>query len=371
MAKEYTVTPWEVQGDVDYGKLVKEFGTKKIDESLLKKFEKYGEVHHFLRRGHFFSHRDLDLILKDYDKGKKFYLYTGRAPSGPVHLGHMIPWIFTKWLQDTFDVPLLFQIPDEEKFLFKDNLTMQESEKWAKDNILDIIALGFDPKKTHIFKNTEYAKTMYPVAIEVSKRITLSTAKAVFGYTNETNIGSIFYTAMQSVPAFLPSIEEGKPTNCLIPYAIDQDPHFRVTRDVAPKLGYPKPASINCKFLPSLKGNSKMSSSIDETCIYTKDSPEEVSNKIQKYAFSGGRDTLEEHRKKGGNPNIDVAYQWLTYFEEDDKKLEKIYHAYKGGELLSRELKEMCIEKINKFLLTHQKAHVKAESKVEKFMLRD
>jgi tryptophanyl-tRNA synthetase len=123
------------------------------------------------------------------------------------------------------------------------------------------ISFGFDPKKTRIFSDFEYSKTLYRIATEVAKKITFSTAKAVFGFDNSTNIGMIFFTAMQSAPAFLPSVEAGKNVPVLIPHAIDQDPHFRVTRDIAPKLGYYKPAAIHCTFLPGLGGSDKMSAS--------------------------------------------------------------------------------------------------------------
>jgi tryptophanyl-tRNA synthetase len=375
MAEEkMTVTPWEVRGEVDYDKLIEKFGTQKIDAKLLERIKKHtGTLHPYLRRGIFFSHRDLDWILNEYDKGNKFFLYTGRAPSGPVHMGHISVWQFTKWLQDKFDVELWFQFPDEEKFLFKDELTLEDTKKWTYENALDIIALGFDPKKTHFLIDTVHADLMYKEACKVAKKINFSTAKAVFGFTEENNIGSIFYTAMQSVPAFLPSVLKGKNIPCLIPAAIDQDPHWRVSRDILPKIGYYKPAQIHGKFLPGLGGMSeqgKMSSSEKQTTIYTIDSPKEVKEKINKYAFSGGQDTIEEHRKKGGNPDIDVSYQWLVFFEEDDKKLEKIRNDYISGKLLTGELKAILIEKINSFLKEHQKKREKAKDLFDKFIFK-
>ena len=372
---DFIVTPWEVKGNVDYNKLVKQFGVKPIDDALLKRLKKQtGELHYFLRRKIFFAHMYFNTILDAAERGEKFYLYTGRAPSGPVHLGHIIPWIFTKWLQDKFKAPLLFQIPDEEKFLFKDNLTLEETRRWARENILDIIALGFDKKRTKIFLNTDYAKTLYRHACTVAKRITISTAKATFGFTDSNNIGELFYTSMQSVPAFLPTIFEGKPTLCLIPCAIDQDVHFRLTRDVADKLGYPKPATILCRFLPGLQGmqeEGKMSSSIQETAIFTTDTPKQVKEKIMKYAFSGGQPTIEEHRRKGGNPDIDVSYQWLTFFEEDDEKLKRVYDDYKSGKMLTGELKQILIDKLCKFLEEHQKKREKAKDEIDKFLVKD
>ena len=373
--EDFVVTPWDVKGNIDYDKLVRQFGTKKLDTKILTKFKRLVKKDHpYLRRKIFYSHMYFDEILKDYEKSNKFYLYTGRAPSGPIHMGHLFVWMFAKWLQDVFDVPLLFQIVDEEKFLAKEDLTLEDTRKWAYDNILDIIALGFDPKKTFIFLDTEYAGHMYKYACQVAKKITFSTIKSTFGFGNDKNIGIIFYTAMQSTPVILPSVMEKKKTRVLIPCAIDQDVHFRLTRDVVQSLGYYKPATILSRFLPGLHGmgeEGKMSSSIESTAIFTTDSPNTVKKKIMKHAFSGGRDTTDEHRKKGGKPEIDVSYQWLTFFEEDDKKLEKIYKNYKSGKLLSGELKQILIDKINNFLAEHQKKRIWAKKNIEKFMLRD
>lgn len=369
----FTVTPWEVKGNIDYDKLLKEFGVSAIDKKLLERIESHaGELHPFLKRQIFFAHRDLKFVLDEYDKKNPFFLYTGRAPSGPVHVGHLVPWIFTKWLQDTYDVELYFQFPDEEKFLFKQDLEWDKSQEYLKENMLDVAAVGFNPEKTHFIIDTKHANLMYPQAIKVAKKITFSTAKAAFGFSNETNIGSIFYTSMQAVPAFLPSVLKNKKMPCLIPHAIDQDPHFRVSRDVIPKLGYPKPASIQCVFFPGLQGmqtQGKMSSSESQSTIYTTDDAKTIKNKINKYAFSGGGKSIEEHRKHGGNPEVDVAYQWLTFFEEDNTKLQQIHDDYKKGTLLSGELKSIAAQKIIQLLEEHQERRKAVSKKIDKFIL--
>jgi tryptophanyl-tRNA synthetase len=374
------VTPWEVKGNIDYKKLISQFGVSEVDAKLLERIEKHAqakgmELHPFLRRKIFFAHRDLKFVLDEYDKGNKFFLYTGRAPSGHTHIGHLVPWLFTKWLQDVFDVELWFQFPDDEKFLFKKELTLEDTKKYTYENMLDVIALGFDPKKTHFIVDTEHAGMMYREALRVAKYITFSTVKAAFGLNNESNIGSIFYTSMQAVPAFLPCVIRKKKMACLIPHAIDQDPHFRVSRDVIPKLGYYKPASIQCRFLPGLggmEGDGKMSSSSgDNATIFTLDDEKIVKKKINKHAFSGGRDTVEEHRQLGGNPDIDVAYQWLTFFEDDDKKLKGIYDEYKSGRMLSGELKKILIDKLNSFLKQHQANREKARKIINEFIFKE
>ncbi|MFH1365310.1 MAG: tryptophan--tRNA ligase [archaeon] len=368
------VTPWEVSGSIDYDKLVKDFGVSKIDEKVLERIKKHtGELHFMLRRRIFFAHRDLKWILDEYEKGNKFFLYTGRAPSGPVHLGHLLPWVFTKWLQEKFGVELWFQFPDEEKFLFKQDLTYERAQKYLTENMLDVIALGFDPKKTHFIIDTKNAGLMYGEACKVAKKITFSMVKASFGLNEQSNLGQIFYTSMQAVPAFLPSVMKGKEIPCLIPHAVDQDPHFRLTRDILPKLGHYKPASIQCSFLPPLTGSEgKMSAFEESAAIYTTDSPKEVENKIKKYAFSGGQATMDEHRKKGGNPDVDVSFQYLRmFFEPDDEKLSRIERDYKSGKLSTGELKEILIEKINSFLKEHQKKREEAKKRINDFLLKN
>ena len=370
--KEFTVTPYEAEGKIDYNKLIDEFGVERLNDAVLQRIKKHTkELHLFLRRKVFFAHRDINWLLDQYEKGNKFFLYTGRAPSGPVHIGHLLPWIFCKWLQDKFGAEMWFQFPDEEKFLFKQDLTFEDTNKWMNENMLDVIALGFDPKKTRFIIDTKHANIMYKEACKVAKKITFSTIKASFGFTDSNNIGSIFYTSMQAVPAFLPSVLKGKNIPCLIPLGIDQDIHFRISRDVMPKLGYYKPAIIHNVFLPPLTGiGGKMAASgANESSIWTTDSEKDVEKKIKKYAFSGGRDTIEEHRKHGGNPDIDVSYQYLKmFFEPDDKKLQRIHNDYKSGKMLTSELKEVLIEKINSFLKEHQKKREKAKSQVDKFV---
>ena len=60
-----------------------------------------------------------------------------------------------RWLQDTFDAPLVIQLTDDEKFLWKD-LTLEEANRLAHENAKDIIACGFNPDKTFIFSDLDY-----------------------------------------------------------------------------------------------------------------------------------------------------------------------------------------------------------------------
>uniref|UniRef100_A0A914UYR9 Tryptophan--tRNA ligase, cytoplasmic n=1 Tax=Plectus sambesii TaxID=2011161 RepID=A0A914UYR9_9BILA len=246
------VTPWDVTATsakgIDYEKLIVKFGCRKLDESLISRMERLTgkPAHVMLKRGLFFAHRDLSLILDRLEQKKPFFLYTGRGPSsGSLHLGHLIPFMFTKYLQEAFNVPLIVQMTDDEKFLWKD-LTIEQSQKMTMENMKDIIAVGFDPEKTFIFTDTEYmCPAFYKNILRIWKVVTNNQARAIFGFSGEDSMGKSAFPAIEVAPCFsssFPLIFNGKKDiPCLIPCAIDQDPYFRLSRDVAPRLKYPKP----------------------------------------------------------------------------------------------------------------------------------
>ncbi|GFR74818.1 tryptophan--tRNA ligase, cytoplasmic [Elysia marginata] len=358
------VDPWNVQSSsatgVDYAKLIERFGCTAIDQVLIDRIKSVTgkDPHWFLTRGIFFSHREMHKILNLYEQKKPFYLYTGRGPSSEaMHVGHLIPFLFTKWLQETFDVPLVIQMTDDEKYLWKD-ITMEEVRRVALENVKDIISLGFDMEKTFIFCDFDYVgqcPEFYRTIVKIQKHVTFNQVKGIFGFGNSDSIGKIAFPAVQAAPSFsssFPLIFNGKKdVPCLIPCAIDQDPYFRMTRDVAPRIDFQKPALMHSVFFPALQGaNSKMSASEPNSSIFLTDTPKQIKDKINKYAFSGGQATVEEHREKGGNCDVDISFQYLKFFLEDDERLEKIRQDYTSGELLTGYLKKDLIAVLQKLI---------------------
>uniref|UniRef100_A0A915EC79 tryptophan--tRNA ligase n=1 Tax=Ditylenchus dipsaci TaxID=166011 RepID=A0A915EC79_9BILA len=209
------VTPWNVRsknaGGVDYNKFMVNFELK----------------------------AGLDKILDRFEKKKPFFLYTGRGPSsGSLHLGHLVPFMFVKYLQESFNVPLIVQMTDDEKFMWNADLRLEEARKMAKDNVKDIISVGFDPKNTFIFTNSEYmCPAFYANVLKIWKSISLARNQAIFGFSRNDSL------------QFSRNIEFRANIPCLIPCAIDQDPYFRLAGDIAPHLGYEEPATMYSKFL--------------------------------------------------------------------------------------------------------------------------
>ena len=208
-----------------------------------------------------------------------------------------------------------------------------------------IIACGFIKEKTFLFSDLDYVGTMYPNIVRIWKAVTNNTVSGIFGFDGSSNIGKTAFPAIQAAPSFPSSFPqvlgtECKSSNmaCLIPCAIDQDPYFRMTRDIAHKLvpkSHPlggKPALIHSKFFPPLQGaEGKMSSSDDNSAVFLTDDADKIKEKIKQHAFSGGQKTKEEQEKFGANLDIDVPYQWLRFFLEDDEELKEIGNDYSTG----------------------------------------
>jgi len=146
-------------------------------------------------------------------------------------------------------------------------------------------------------------------------------------------IGKIHFGAVQSASSFTSSFPHIFRTDelkthkipCLILCVIDQDLYFRMTRDVAARLHFAKPALIHARFLDALQGpEAKMSASVESSTIFMKDQPNQIKSKINKYAFSGGQVIEVEQRELGVDTDKDVSYHHPTFFTEDDDEPEKM-----------------------------------------------
>ncbi|CAL4131282.1 unnamed protein product, partial [Meganyctiphanes norvegica] len=392
------VDPWNVVAasntGIDYDKLIDRFGSQRIDQALLDRFQTVTgqKPHHFLTRGIFFSHREMHRILDLVEKGKQFYLYTGRGPSSDaMHLGHLIPFMMTKWLQDVFDVPLVIQLTDDEKYLWKD-LKLEECNKLAYLNTKDVIACGFDVNKTFIFSDLDFmGKEFYRNILIVQRHTTFNQVKGIFGFDDSSNIGKIMFPAIQAAPSFSSSFpfifgkEEDAPppgkkekkkkdkgatvtgVPCLIPCAIDQDPYFRMTRDVAPRIGYEKPALLHSTFFPALQGaNSKMSASDETSSIFLTDTANQIKKKFN--SLDGPKqDSQEKFLELSRSIKFDKKWSKSdSYFLLDCEKLILLGLAYYTGSIF---IGEIVISVLQKLVADHQerKAQVTDED-VKEYM---
>jgi len=366
---EFVVTPYEVRGPVDYDRLREMFGTQELTGELLTRIRRLagGELHPLLERGIYYTHRDLGGLLDAFEAGRPFFLYSGRGPSGPLHTSHLAQFELCRWIQERFRVPMYIQITDDEKFWSRSGLTREETVRWGYENLYDILALGFDPASTRVFFDSRSIAALYPLAIRVARKIPYSSVKAVFGLEPSTNIGWIFYTALQTVPCFWPSWAERRSVPCLIPCGIDQDPHFRLTRDIAEGLGYPKPALVHSRMVPGLLGEAAMSTTgaSPENALFLNDPPKVVERKVRN-AFTGGRATVEEQRRLGATPEVcSVWALWRSRFAESGEVFDRITQDCRSGKMLCGECKALLLERIHRFYAAHAAAREKVKEWAE------
>jgi len=370
--EQSTITPWEVKGNIDYDKLVKEFGVQPIlPNSLPKSF--YNDV--LFRRGIVFAHRGFGQIISAIEHKKPFVMMTGLMPTGKFHIGHMIlarQIIFYQHL----GAKVYICVADIEAYNARGQ-SLEESRKNAiEEYILNYIALGLKPENCEIYfqsdrsSDEKKANAYYRLQNLFARHATFNEFKAVYG---EITPGKMVSALLQASDMLHPQLHEFEgPVPVVVPVGIDQDPHIRLARDMSGRIKMPNQvfkelSSTYHTFIPGLTGG-KMSSSDETSYVALTDSPDTVAKKIKKYAFSGGKDTIDEHRRHGGNPDIDVSYQWLRIFEEDDALLKKIYDDYKSGSLLSGELKNLLISKLTPFLTEHQANRERARKVLHKYI---
>jgi tryptophanyl-tRNA synthetase len=135
-------------------------------------------------------------------------------------------------------------------------------------------------------------------------------------------------------------------------------------------MGLLAPSSTYHHFAVGLTGD-KMSSSKPKTTIFLGDEIDVIAKKIKR-AYSGGQSTVEEHRRLGGNPDVDVAYQYMMYFfEDDDKFLQSINSQYRAGKILAGEMKQLCIDRATEWLSELHEKRAQNEHLVAEFLASD
>jgi tryptophanyl-tRNA synthetase len=349
---------------------MQEFGLKPID-----RFLKYcPDPSKYMQLGITFAHKDLEIIAEAIADNKPWAVVSGLNPSGPLHLGHKAIFDELLWMQK-HGAEVFIPITNDESYTVGKTKSLAEAKRIAYEEVIpSIIAMGFDPKKTHIFVDSDYPD-IYNVAMDLSNKITLNKAFKVFGFDQKEegeNPGTMFYrSAVQVAQILLPQYEEfGGPKPTIIPVGIDQHPYILLARDIAEKKGFIPPAEIVTKFLQSLKEpGKKMSASIPESCIFLTD-PINVAREKIKNAFTGGSFSAEFQKKHGGVPEICSIFLLLKYHFLNFNQIKKLKKDYENGKIMNSDLKKLTIKYVEKYLKKHQSKLKKAKERTEEFLLR-
>ncbi|MFA5887411.1 MAG: tryptophan--tRNA ligase [Candidatus Nanoarchaeia archaeon] len=341
--------------------LVEKFGAQAMSD--LKEMPEF----YTFQKGLIYSHRDFDRFMQALKKGEKCAIVSGVNASGTLHLGHKVVFDTNLYFQKEYGIPVYIPISDDESYVAGKVQTQEEGLKNSIELAREMLAYGFDPKKTYFIIDQIYTN-IYNLAIKLSRHVTMSEIKASYGYQMENNPGLFFYPAVQSAHIILPQELKGI-KYVLVPIGPDEDTHIRICRDIASRKGYEKPSILHVKFFPGLDGE-KMSKS-KNNAVFLRDDEKTIRKKIN-MAFSGGQPTVEEHRKLGGNPDVDVSIFYLEKFFLSKNESEKLKQDFREGKILSGEVKKKFADCVIKSLQEFQnKLKKTTEKDVIKCLLKN
>jgi tryptophanyl-tRNA synthetase len=305
-----------------------------------------------MRRGIIFGHRDFERILRAMENHDEFAVLSGIKPTAEFHLGTLVTAKEIVYFQD-HGAETFYCIADVEAY--EDNkILFERSERIAVNNLADMLALGLDPKKAHVYLQSKETKVK-DLAIIFGRPVTLATMRAIYG---ERRVGLYLAALIQAGDILLPQLRDfGGPKPTIVPVGIDQEPHLRLTRDLSRmfhrKYGFIPPSSTYHKLMRGLDGSPKMSKRL-MNCFTLNDKPETIEKRISD-AFTGGRATVKEQRKLGGVPEDCPVYETcLFHFVEDDKAIAETYQDCRSGKLLCGEHKIQTVDIVLEFVKEHK-----------------
>lgn len=351
------IDPWGSELIEDYIKIIKDFGLETFDPNLFPK------PNRIMRRGVVFAGRDLKQISKSILEKKPFYVLSGIMPSAErIHFGNKMVVENIRYFQDQ-GAKAYILVADMEAAAAR-GVPLDEAKQRAMNfHIPAYIALGLDPKKTIFYFQSENKDVLH-MGYEFAKKITLNEFKAIYGSADP---GRIMSAVTQVGDILYPQLEERMPG--IIPVGVDQDPHMRLTRDVVDRTKakkFFKPSGLYHKYTPSLNGEAKMSKSKPESCIELPEEFSKVKKKLMR-AKTGGRDTVEEQKEKGGTPEKCMIFElYKQHLIEDDKELQKIYDDCKAGKLTCGDDKKHCCDLMEKFMKNLETGIETARNNIDK-----
>jgi len=223
------IDPWSSTTYQDYSKLRDEFGIEEFDEKL---FIDLSKSHKLLRRGVIFGHRGFQSIRDSILNKKPWAILTGLMPSGRMHLGHKMV-IDEVIFYQTLGADINIAVADIEAFSTRD-YTLEETKNFAlNEYIPNYIALGLKPEKCRIYFQSKN-RDVKDLAYILGKKINWSQMQATYGFNGQTNMSHVFSPLVQTGDILHVQIEKyGGIRPTLVPVGVDQDPHIRLSRDIA------------------------------------------------------------------------------------------------------------------------------------------
>lgn len=222
------IDPWGSSTVSDYRKLFEEFGIESFDEVL----SAVSDPHYLMRRGVIFGHREYRRVIDGFDTGDVAVL-SGFMPTGDPHIGHKLVFDEIIWHQQQ-GADAYALIADLEAHSAR-GLSWDEIDEHARDYLLSLLALGFDPKdEDGTLYRQSTNRTVQDLAFELGSKANFSELQSIYGFDGETDVSHMQSVVTQMADILYPQLDEPKPT--VIPVGPDQDPHVRLARDLATRM---------------------------------------------------------------------------------------------------------------------------------------
>jgi tryptophanyl-tRNA synthetase len=220
------IDPWSSGQYEDYARLRDEFGIQPFDPLGLPNQAK------LIRRGAIFGHRGFELIKDAILNRKRYVILTGLMPSGNMHLGNKMVIDQVIYYQ-SMGAEVFVAVADIEAYATR-NISFEDAKKIAIESyILNYIALGLKPDNCEIYFQSK-REAVKDLGYSLGKKVNWSEMKAIYGFEDATNMAHVFAPLVQVGDILHVQLERyGGPRPTLVPVGVDQDPHMRLTRNLA------------------------------------------------------------------------------------------------------------------------------------------
>jgi len=223
------IDPWSSSTYQDYAHLRDEFG---IEAFSSEEWSQLSNPHRLLRRGVVFGHRDFSLILNAIKEKKPWAILTGLMPSGKMHLGHKMVIDEVIYYQ-SIGADVFIAVADIESYGTRGYSLKQTKILAVEEYIKNYIALGLKPENCSIYFQS-MNQSVKDLAFLLGKKVNWSQMIATYGFTGSTNMTHVMSPLIQTgdiLHVQLPRFGGIRPV--LVPVGVDQDPHIRLSRDIA------------------------------------------------------------------------------------------------------------------------------------------
>ncbi len=232
MPKESRLDPWGRDQIEDYGQLIRDFGIEPFGPLLAR----VPRPMRLMARSIIFGHRDYGRVLEAVAARRPFGVISGFMPSGRAHLGAKMVMEEIVWHQK-MGGDATVAVADMEAHAVR-NISWERCREWGiREYVLSLIALGLEPDRAKVYFQSEN-RQVQDLAFRLAKEANHSELKAIYGFSGETTLAHMLCPAVQAADILAPPLDEklGGSRPLVVPVGVDQDPHIRLTRDLAARV---------------------------------------------------------------------------------------------------------------------------------------